>query len=91
MAPIKIAGFVRPIILQTTTPMTAAKAADKFEAVIFCIQNRQIKIDVIANDAIAVGMLISEPIKIPTTFESAQVKQLKIFTAVERLIPQSLV
>ena len=49
----------------------ATPTATPLAAVIFCVHRRQMKIEVMANDAMASGMPIAFPTSTPSTFERA--------------------
>ena len=59
-------------------------AATTFAPESFCVTRRQMKIDVMANEAIASGMPIAFPMSTPTTHEIVQEDCEQRFTSVAR-------
>ena len=70
-APSKIAGPESPVSLHSSTPKTATPTVMRFVVVIFCMHSRQMKIEVMANDAMAVGTDTRLPMSAPMTQANA--------------------
>ncbi len=68
----RMAGPVSPSNLAKYTPSMADTMATMLADVSFCVTMRQMKIEVMANDAMLSGMLRALPTSTPTTLESVQ-------------------
>ena len=76
--------------LHRKTPAAAVKIVMRFVAFTFCMHSRQMKMDVMANDAMAVGNETSMPMRAPATVEAVQDAWLHRLTTVARLTSQFL-
>ena len=73
-APSKILALLKGVHLQMQTPIAALRAATTLALLISCIHSKQIKIEVIAKDASAVGTEIALPTMQPMTQAQVQLK-----------------
>ena len=75
--------------MQANTPKTATAAATRFAGVGLCVTSRQMKMEVMANAAMASGTPMALPTSTPATFESAQELCENRLTSVARPTDQS--
>ncbi len=83
-APIRMAGPERPTALHATTPTMDTTTATMLSRLIFWLQSRQMKIEVMAKEAMASGTEMALPTSAPTTFESVQLDCESRFTSSAR-------
>ena len=79
-----MAGPESPMVLHVYTPRMANAAATTLAGVTFCVTSRQMKMDVMAKEAMASGMPTALPTSTPATFDSAHELCEKRFTSVAR-------